>query len=258
MTDGSPTDPAQEWDPQVYAANARFVADLAGDVVRLLDPRFGERILDLGCGDGALTEALVTAGATVLGVDASADQVAAAQSRGLEARVVNGHELAFQAEFDAVFTNAALHWMQQLDQVIAGVARALKPGGRFVGEMGGSGNVAKILAAMDKVMTRRGHPGLPGLPWAFPTPDEFRAHLESKGFAVHSIERIPRPTRLPGDIGGWLDVFCESFFRVLGPTDRPAARDEIIEALRPVLADADGVWWADYVRLRFSARLAGP
>ena len=186
MTGRPPTAPAQEWDPQIYAENARFVADLAGDVVRLLDPRPGERILDLGCGDGALTKALVAAGATVVGVDASADQVAAAQALGIDARVVNGHELAFAVEFDAVFSNAALHWMRQLDRVIAGVGRALKPGGRFVGEMGGSGNVAMILAAMDEVMTRRGHPGLPGLPWAFPTPDEFRDCLESHGLAVRT------------------------------------------------------------------------
>lgn len=196
------------------------------------------------------------AGANVVGVDASADQIAAAQARGIDALVVNGHELNFDAEFDAVFSNAALHWMQQLDRVIGGVARALRPAGRFVGEMGGSGNVAKILAAMDKVLTRRGHPGLPGLPWAFPSPDEFRARLEAHDFEVLAIELIPRPTRLPGDIGGWLDVFCESFFRVLDPADRRAARDEIIEALRQVLADGDGAWWADYVRLRFSARLA--
>ena len=138
----------QSWDPDAYARNARFVSDLGAPVVELLAPRAGERILDLGCGDGALTLKLVALGCDVVGVDASAPQVEAARRLGLDARVADGERLAFDAEFDAVFSNAAIHWMKPPDDVIAGVWRALKPGGRFVGEFGGHGCVETIKRAL--------------------------------------------------------------------------------------------------------------
>lgn len=249
-------DPAQDWDPDVYATNARFVADLAGAVVDLLAPRARERILDLGCGDGALTQKIAERGADVLGVDASADLVRATQELGLPAQVVNGHHLAFSQEFDAVFSNAALHWMRDPSAVLEGVRRALKPGGRFVAEFGGAGNVAKLIGAIDEELTARGQPGLKGHPWYFPTPEAYRALLESHGFQVEQIGLIDRPTKLPGDIGGWLDTFADSFLRVLDPGDRAAARDAIVDRLRDRIRDDEGVWWADYVRLRFKAFLA--
>ncbi|MGH7789991.1 MAG: class I SAM-dependent methyltransferase, partial [Candidatus Binatia bacterium] len=147
---------AQSWDPERYARNARFVAELGAPVVELLAPRAGERVLDLGCGDGALTERLVALGCAVVGVDASPEQIAAARARGLDAHVVPGEGLAFAAEFDAVFSNAALHWMKNADVVIDGVWRALRPGGRFVGECGGAGCVAQIVAALAAALARRG------------------------------------------------------------------------------------------------------
>ncbi|MCX8230679.1 MAG: methyltransferase domain-containing protein [Alphaproteobacteria bacterium] len=248
-------DPAQDWDSNVYATNARFVADLAGAVVCLLAPQPGERILDLGCGDGALTKNIAEAGADVLGVDASEDLVRATRELGLTGDVVNGHHLEFAQEFDAVFSNAALHWMRDPEAVIDGVKRAMKPGGRFVAEFGGAGNVAKIIAAIDEELSERGKPGLKGHPWYFPTPDTYRALLEQRGFRVDQIGLIDRPTRLPGDVGGWLDTFADSFLRVLDPADRGAARDAIVARLHDRIRDEDGVWWADYVRLRFRAFL---
>src|SRR6185436_20235899 len=127
---------AQTWDPATYARHARFVSDLGSPGVELLAPQPGERILDLGCGDGVLTKQLADAGARVVGVDASEAMVAASRALGLEAHVVDGHALAFREEFDAVFSNAALHWLTRPDEVIAGVYTALKPGGRFVAECG--------------------------------------------------------------------------------------------------------------------------
>ena len=151
---GSP--PAQSWKADRYAEHAHFVPALGQPVLDLLKPQTGERILDLGCGDGVLTEKIAAAGASVVGVDASEDMVAAARKRGLDARVVDGARLDFAGEFDAVFSNAALHWMKQdPDAVIAGVERALKPGGRFVGEMGGHGCVAAITVAMIAVLERQ-------------------------------------------------------------------------------------------------------
>jgi len=243
----------QTWDPERYARNARFVSDLGAPVVELLAPRAGERILDLGCGDGALTEKLVGLGCRVVGVDASAAQIAAARARGLDAHVGSGEDLTFDDEFDAVFSNAALHWMKRADRVIEGVWRALAPGGRFVGEMGGDGCVATIVAALSAALARRGHDARALNPWYFPTATEYRARLEARGFVVQSSALIPRPTALAGDVTGWLETFAESFSTALPAGERPAFLAEVQEALRPKLCDASGRWTADYVRLRFRA-----
>ena len=244
----------QTWDPERYARNARFVSDLGAPVVELLAPQAGERILDLGCGDGVLTEKLVELGCRVVGVDSSAQQIAAARARGLDAHVGSGEDLAFDDEFDAVFSNAALHWMKRADRVIDGAWRALAPGGRFVAECGGDGCVARIVGALSAALERRGHDAAAANPWYFPTVADYRARLAARGFAVESIALIPRPTPLPGDVTGWLETFAESFSSVLPAAERPAFLAEVQEALRPALCDADGRWTADYVRLRFAAR----
>ena len=243
----------QTWDPDRYARNARFVADLGAPVVELLAPRAGERILDLGCGDGALTAKLVSLGCHVIGVDASVLQIDAARKLGLDARVMNGEALDFDSEFDAVFSNAALHWMRDPAKVIAGVHRALKPHGRFVAELGGHGCVAKIKKALVEALNRRGIDGQAAVPWYFPTVEDYSQHLTSGGFEISHIALIPRPTPLPGDVTGWLETFAESFTSTLPPADRPAYIAEVREALRPQLCDAEGKWTADYIRLRFAA-----
>jgi trans-aconitate methyltransferase len=158
----------QHWSAERYAATAHFVPAFGAPVVELLDPQPGERILDLGCGDGVLTEKIAALGARVVAVDAAPDMVAAAKARGLDARVVPGQSLAFDREFDAVFSNAALHWMRPQEAVLDGVRRALKPGGRFVAEMGGHNNTAAMLTAMRAVLARRGIEALSLSPWYFP------------------------------------------------------------------------------------------
>jgi trans-aconitate methyltransferase len=241
----------QHWNPDQYGRNARFVSDLGMPVVELLAPRPGERILDLGCGDGALTIKLVQIGCALVGVDASAEMVAAARALGLDARVVDGQSLDFAGEFDAVFSNAALHWMKEPERVLAGVWRALKPGGRFVGEFGGQGNVAAIVAALESALAARRLTATS--PWFFPGPQQYRKLLEANGFEVRTIDLIPRPTLLPGDVGAWLETFAQSFIAAVPAPDRQGFIAEVVQALRAPLCDAKGDWYADYVRLRFSA-----
>lgn len=242
----------QTWDPDTYATNARFVSDLGLGVVELLDPQPGERILDLGCGDGALTKVLIERGAEVVGVDGSEDMVRGALQAGIDAHVADGEALAFANEFDAVFSNAALHWMTRPDDVIAGVARSLKPSGRYVGEMGGHGCVAAVVTALLAVLDRRGIDGKARIPWYFPTPDDYTARLERAGFSVDGMHHFPRPTPLPGHMTAWLDTFANPFLD--GIDDPDEVKAEAAELLRPSLCDEQGRWTADYVRLRFAAR----
>lgn len=246
----------REWSATDYAANARFVADLGGAVLNLLAPRRGERILDLGCGDGALTEKLVAAGAEVVGVDGSPDMVRAAQAAGLDARAMDGQQLIFDTEFDAVFSNAALHWMPDGAAVIAGVFRALKPGGRFVGEFGGHGNVAAIVTALHAALTRRGMDSGFIRRW-YPTAERYAAMLRAGGFEGVSATLIPRPTPLPTGIEGWFRTFAEPMLGDLPDQDRAALLREVTALLAPALRTDTGEWIADYVRLRFAALKPG-
>jgi trans-aconitate methyltransferase len=222
-------------------------------VVELLAPRAGERILDLGCGDGILTKKLVELGCQVVGVDASPTMVAAAQALGLDARVMNGQSLPFAQEFDAVFSNAALHWMPQPDVVIAGVWQSLKPGGRFVGECGGSGNTATVVRALADALRQRGINADTVNPWYFPTVEEYGHKLEAHGFVVNTIALLPRPTPLPGDIIGWLETFAQSFMAPVPMAERAAFLAEVADLCRVTLCDSHGQWTVDYVRLRFAA-----
>jgi SAM-dependent methyltransferase len=244
--------PAQSWSPDTYDEHARFVSDLAREVLSWLAPRRGERILDLGCGDGVLTEELKNEGCRVIGVDASTAMIAAARGRGLDARLIDGQELTFDAEFDAVFSNAALHWMTRPGKVLDGVARALVPHGRFVAEFGGHGNVAAITTALRAVAKSRGGDQELAGPWFFPSVEDYRRLLEEKGFIVKRIGLFPRPTLLKTGMKAWLRLFRSPFFVQFGE-----AMDEALEEtealLKPSLCDAGGRWSADYVRLRVEA-----
>jgi len=246
--------PNHTWSPEQYSEHARFVTELGMPVVELLAPAPGEHILDLGCGDGPLTLKLSDLGCKVIGVDSSAEMIAAAKALGLDARVMDGHALQFNGEFDAVFSNAALHWMRQPERVVAGVWRALRPGGRFVGEFGGYGNVASIVTALEDAVRRRGIDPEPLNPWYFPTPAEYGKLLEAQGFAVSSIDLFPRPTPLPGSIVKWLETFGQPFAATLRSSERSEFFEEVAERCRSKLCDAEGHWHADYVRLRFSAK----
>ena len=241
---------ATQWDPVGYDQNARFVSDLGEPVLQLLNPKSGETVLDLGCGDGELTLKLIDAGCHVIAVDSSPAMVESSLAKGINARMMDGQHLEFEGVFDAVFSNAALHWMNQPREVIAGVRRALKPASRFVAEMGGQGNVVSVLAALTKA---RQHRGLaPVNPWYFPGVEEYRQLLEEAGFQVPVIQLIRRPTVLPGELRGWLETFAGSFLNT-ATVEREEMIAEITEELAPTLRDDSGKWTVDYVRLRFMA-----
>ena len=247
------SDRGQRWDPELYARHARFVSDLGEPLLDLLAPRAGERVLDLGCGDGALTVRLRELGCSVVAVDASAEQVEAARLRGLDARVADARALPFDSEFDAVFSNAVLHWVKDADTALAGVFRALRGGGRFVAELGGAGCVNRIRSALHEALASRGLDPRRYDPWHFPSDTEYRARLEAAGFSVPRMRLFPRPTPLPGDVLGWLETFAQAFLVGVDPNERTSVLMEVRDRLAPQLSDGSGRWSADYVRLRFLA-----
>lgn len=240
------------WNPGSYAKNARFVSDLGEPILQLLDPRPLEIILDLGCGDGALTEKISRAGCKVFGIDSSMAQLQAARSRGLHVAAMDGQQLSVKRKFDAVFTNAALHWMKQAEKVVEGVTSALKSQGRCIGELGGKGNVETIRRALHASLRKRGIDPWSVDPWYYAAPADGEL-LNRHGFAVDYIELIPRPTKLPGDIRGWLDVFAQPFIKAVNEVSREVFLAEIRNELQSALRQPDGTWMADYVRLRFKA-----
>jgi trans-aconitate methyltransferase len=251
----------QTWDAAQYAKQGRFVADLASEVLELLDARPGERILDLGCGDGVLTQKIAASGATVIGFDSSPEMIEAARALGVDARRGNAEELpeleelrrVFGDPFDAVFSNAALHWVKNQGAMLAGVRRVLKPGGRFVAEMGGHGNIAAIRVAMHAVLRPLGFDGDAGH-YYFPTPAAYRSLLEGAGFNVTQMVLVPRQTALPpSGMDGWLKTFRRGVLAQFAEEEQKRIVDAVVELLRPLLCDEQGNWVADYVRLRFVA-----
>jgi len=245
----------QTWDPVAYERNGAFVHGLADGVLEWLGPQRGEYILDLGCGDGQLTRRLRDMGVHVLGVDASAEMVAAARERGVEAEQAQAEMLPFRdATFDAVFSNAVLHWVRGQDEMMKQVHRVLKPGGRFVAEMGGHGNIAAIHVALTAVLDRHGYGGREDGVNYYPTAESYSKRLNRHGFTVAQVALIPRPTKLAGSgMEGWLRTFRRGVLDGLPKAVQDSVVKETTDLLAHALRDEDGNWIADYVRLRFIA-----
>lgn len=254
-------EPLNTWNPRLYNERAAFVTEAGQDLVELLAPRPGERVLDLGCGTGELTAAIAARGATVTGVDFSDDMLLTARARhpAITFTAADGQDLAYTSAFDAVFSNAALHWMPRMDDVVAGVARALARPGRFVAELGGAGNTATVLRALRAVLPTLDEDPDRHIPWTFPSPATYGAVLERHGFRVRYLIHFDRPSRMAGEEGlrTWLGLFGERLVAALGDR-RETFFQRMEDACRASLYahDADGPRWdIDYVRLRFLATL---
>jgi trans-aconitate methyltransferase len=225
-------------------------------VLEWLAPVAGERILDLGCGDGQLTKRIVATGASVVGIDSSPQMVAAAHELGIDVTVGDAEAIPFNARsFDGVFSNAALHWVRNHDAMLGGVKRVLKPGGRFVAEFGGHGNIAAIRVAMRSAIERFGLDASRDDVNYYPTPQVYTRRLEQHGFMVERMALIPRPTPLPeGGMKGWIRTFRRGVLETMPEEVRDKIVDEAVRLLAPALLNEEGNWTADYVRLRFIAR----
>ena len=218
----------QRWSAERYAETAHFVPALGAPVLEMLAPSRGEHILDLGCGDGVLTEEIAASGADVLGADLSEELLAAAAAKGVKVQRVDGHALPFKGEFDAVFTNAALHWMRRPKLVIAGVHRALKPRGRFVGEFGGHGNVAAIATAIWAVSALHGGDPAKVAPWFFPSVAEYQRLLEQGGLGqIHHARAAPDSAR-DRHAGLARDLWAVVLRSIRGAGDRKFWRKSLI------------------------------
>jgi SAM-dependent methyltransferase len=256
---------ASRWSATDYAQNASFVPELGAAALQLLDPRPGELILDVGCGDGALTARIAEAGARVIGLDSSPDMVEAARARGLDVFVADAEALDLNGQvdrfgqFDAVFSNAAMHWMLDPDAVATGIFKMLKEGGRFVGEMGGAGNLILLRSGVREELTERGYPMPAEDPQWYPTAEEFARLYGVAGFGDIQAQRIDRPTVLPTGIEGWVKTFRSGLFdlAMVPEWERDEVAAAIERRLAPELRQPDGTYVADYVRLRFSMRKPG-
>ena len=237
-----------QWDAADYARFGGFVPALGEAALDLLDPQPGEHILDVGCGDGTLTEKIVQRGATVVGIDNSLSMVGAARVRGLDVRLMDAAELKFAEAFDAAFSNATLHWVLDKERAARAIWFALKFQGRFAGEFGGTGNLARLREALDNELVIRGYiPPIGAANW-YPNVEEFAEVYETAGFTAIDARLIERPTMLEHGVAGWVTVFR------VGWMDRAGAPQDEQPAIAAAVAAALDTDIADYVRLRFMMR----
>lgn len=252
------------WNPALYEGKHAFVWQYGEDLIAWLAPQPGERILDLGCGTGQLTQTIAQSGAEVIGIDHSATMIAQARQHYplLEFAVADARQLQSDypcreqqsdRPFDAVFSNAVLHWILEADAVIQSVHHVLKPGGRFVAEFGGCGNVQEIVQSLHKARASLHNPACS--PWYFPSLSEYATRLEQHGFEVRQAVLFDRPTPLEeGDAGlaNWIHMFASRFLDDLSAEQQIQVVQTVEQDLKPTL-HRDGQWWADYRRLRIMA-----
>lgn len=246
-----------KWNASLYDQKHDFISKFGESLIDILAPKENERVLDVGCGTGDLAHEITSHGASVYGTDASLDMIIAAKQKypSIEFDTLDATDMPFSNQFDAVFSNAALHWMKQQDKVIQNIYNALKPNGRFVAEMGGHGNIASIRGALKQSMAALDFSYIDEyFPWYFPTEEEYQAKLESVGFTVETMYLYERPTPLQGEDGlrNWLKMFSNNLLQHLTDTEKEQVYAKCEELLKPTYFHGDE-WIADYCRLRFVA-----
>jgi len=241
-----------KWNADNYNKHADFVSNLAFPVVDLLNPQENERILDLGCGDGTLAVEIEKFGTKVVAVDLSESMVEKTKEKSIEAYIMSATELPYENEFNAVFSNAVLHWVKEPETAISKISNALKTNGRFIAEFGGYGNIKYLTDAMQEVFDKNKEYGEFNNPWYFPKDTDYKQMLEANGFEVEYIELIPRPTKID-DITNWLDIFANGIVSHLTEEQQSVFKEEVRGILKPKIYNEKDGWVADYVRLRFKA-----
>jgi trans-aconitate methyltransferase len=246
------------WNASLYDDKHSFVYQYGQGLLELLDPKAGEKVLDLGCGTGHLTEKIQQSGASVTGIDASPSMIAKANEAypAVEFIVKNATEFDFSEKFDAVFSNATLHWITDAESVINNVYKSLKPGGRFVAELGGKNNVGTVLHAIQTVLREHGFAENASQQiWYFPSVATYAALLEEAGFTIRTMLYFDRDTLLQDDENGmadWINMFGDAFLKGIDENKRRQLVLEMQEAARPQCFK-NGKWYGDYKRLRFIA-----
>jgi len=244
------------WDPERYEAQHSFVWRLGEELIALLDPQPGERILDLGCGPGQLTQQIAERGANVVGLDASAEMIGQARQNYPKLKFVlrDAASMEFNSEFDGIFSNAALHWMLDRQAVAKGMARALRPAGRLVAELGGKGNIRHLEEAIEAVAGKYHGDTRPAKRTYYPSIAEYATTLEAAGLEMRFADLFDRPTPLDGEQGieNWVRQFKWYYFEALPVEHQREALEAVLEKVRPYLW-RDGRWFADYRRLRLRA-----
>ncbi len=245
------------WPTIVWRTIHSFVSEFGAELVELLASQRGECILDLGCGTGYLTDKISNSEAEVVGIDSAPTMIEQARANYPNSKfeVADGRNLQFKEQFDGVFSNAVLHWITEPEKVVAGVWLALKPGGRFVAEFGGKGNIKLIVSALNNAIQAAGYPAINLNPWYFPSIGEYGTLLEKQGLQLIYAILFDRPIPLEDGENGirnWIKMFASSFFKDI-PVDQQASILANIEnQLRPSLY-RNSTWYADYRRIRIIA-----
>jgi len=244
---------SNNWNTNQYKNHASFVSDMAEDLVEVLNPKKDETILDLGCGDGTLALKIKQKCQNIIAVDLSNEMVEKTKSLGIEAYIMSATNLEFENKFDAVFSNAVLHWVKQSKLAVQNINKVLKQNGRFIAEFGGYKNINTIVQAIQEVFNQNKDYGVFNNPWYFPTTQEYKNILEQNGFEVKSINLTIRPTSVD-DISNWLNIFANGIISHLNKEQKESFLLEVKCILENKLYSKEQGWILDYVRIRVEAK----